>query len=309
MLANYLRVYDGLNPAIFLSICYTARKNFKKRENFFINSNQELNARFYPYASKLGDDKNVCQPENLTGLLPLMPAYAECTSGSECEVNLAKTKVEFSLPIPNFFTSNKGSCIKLKNTCTCSGPGICQSSLTKYKFECKSNGVCESKSYDTGAAVNGTYVFIYDTAIPDRSVVAGAFERKDENISYNGFGVGKFYSENFVCDKQNHGLNDLPKWFIDNRWQDFIYYALDPECSSAKKNCSKSTIKVGYKNKISAVLVSSGAKLKGQQRPSNDLSNYLENPSNLNDFGQSVFNPLAMPKSNSFNDLSVVVRH
>jgi hypothetical protein len=169
--------------------------------------------------------------------------------------------------------------------------------------------VCESKSYDTGAAVNGTYVFIYDTAIPDRSVVAGAFERKDENISYNGFGVGKFYSENFVCDKQNHGLNDLPKWFIDNRWQDFIYYALDPECSSAKKNCSKSTIKVGYKNKISAVLVSSGAKLKGQQRPSNDLSISLENPSNLNDVGHSVFNPLAMQKSNSFNDLSVVVRH
>lgn len=97
----------------------------------------------------------------------------------------------------------------------------------------------------------------------------------------------------------------LPKWFVDNRWQEVLYGAMAAGYApGAAQNCSSSCLTVGERTGIKFAVVAAGAGLSGQTRPSATLSNYLETSGAIsNSDGDDVFTASHLPKSATFNDL------
>jgi type II secretory pathway pseudopilin PulG len=110
-----------------------------------------------------------------------------------------------------------------------------------------------------------------------------------------------------TCTHPNVGLNVfLPAWFIESRWQDFMYYVISPDCSFATPGClAGGNITVGAQANVNALLVSTGAALVGQNRPSNNLVDYVDSIENSN--GDNVFDAVGTALSNIYNDQMLVV--
>jgi type II secretory pathway pseudopilin PulG len=111
-----------------------------------------------------------------------------------------------------------------------------------------------------------------------------------------------------ACSHPNVGLNAfLPAWFIESRWQDFMYYVISPDCSFATPGCLLGgSITVGAQANVNALLISTGAALAGQNRLlSNNLVDYVDSIENSN--GDNVFDAVGTPLSNIYNDQMLVV--
>lgn len=110
-----------------------------------------------------------------------------------------------------------------------------------------------------------------------------------------------------TCTHPNVGLNAfLPAWFVESLWQDYMYYVISGDCSFAAPGClTGGNITVGTQINVNALLITTGAALTGQIRPSNNLANYLDSLENTN--GDTVFDPVGTVLTNIYNDQMLVV--
>lgn len=107
-----------------------------------------------------------------------------------------------------------------------------------------------------------------------------------------------------TCTHPNPGLN-LPAWVTDNNWQSYLYYLISSNCSYATPGCAAGTITVGNQANINALLISTGSTIGVQNRPSNNIADYLDSAENTN--GDLVFDGIGTPLSAVYNDQSLIV--
>ncbi len=110
-----------------------------------------------------------------------------------------------------------------------------------------------------------------------------------------------------TCTHPNVGLNALlPNWFIESQWHDFIYYVISNDCSFATPGClGGGNLSAGAQLNVNALLISSGAALVGQVRPSNNPVDYLDSIENTD--GDNVFDAVGTVLSNIYNDQMLIV--
>jgi type II secretory pathway pseudopilin PulG len=110
-----------------------------------------------------------------------------------------------------------------------------------------------------------------------------------------------------TCSHPNVGLNAfLPAWFMESQWHQFMYYVISADCSFATPGClAAGSITAGTQANINALLISTGAALAGQARPSNIPANYLDSIENTD--GDNVFDAIGTALTNLYNDQMLVV--
>ncbi len=110
-----------------------------------------------------------------------------------------------------------------------------------------------------------------------------------------------------TCTHPNVGLNAfLPAWFTESLWQDYMYYVISADCSFATPGClAGGNISAGAQANMNALVISTGAALAGQIRPSNNTANYLDSIENAD--GDTVFDAIGTALTNSYNDQMLVV--
>lgn len=106
------------------------------------------------------------------------------------------------------------------------------------------------------------------------------------------------------CTHANPGLT-LPAWFTESSWQDYFYYVISNDCSYSTLGCATGDITVGGQANVKMLLISAGAIIGAQTRPSNNLANYLDSVENID--GDLVFDAIGTPLSNTYNDQSLIV--
>lgn len=108
-----------------------------------------------------------------------------------------------------------------------------------------------------------------------------------------------------ACTHPNPGLATLPAWFMESRWQDYLYYTVSNDCSFATPGCILGGITVGAQANRHALLILTGAPLAGQIRPSNNAANYLDSMENAD--GDSIFDAVGTPVTATYNDQMLIV--
>jgi len=274
--------------------------------DYYLNSSGVPANRFYPYAATLGSSDNACVESNLKGLLPLFSPFSSCISSSNCSSSFAKTpSIKFIHTCSGNYTAKTGACNFSGKTCTCSGQGSCTRNPTSMnssctgstrlrRFSCDANGNCKSN-------IAGQYTFTYIPPVPDKTVVTGSCSQGVSVVTCNG--SGSFSITN--CSHPNKVLTGLQSWFTDNLWQDFMYYDISNDCNYASPGCALGNLKVGTKANNHALIVSSGAKLNSQTRPSPLVEDYLDSAENTD--GNNVFDAIGTPRSNTYNDQMFIV--
>jgi len=106
------------------------------------------------------------------------------------------------------------------------------------------------------------------------------------------------------CTHPNPGFT-LPNWFTESSWQDYFYYAVSNDCSYATPGCVTGGITVGAQANVHALLISTGAAIGAQARPSSNISDYLDSIENAD--GDGVFDAVGTPLSSTYNDRSLIV--
>lgn len=257
-------------------------------------------SRFYPYAAPLGGINNVCSENNLSGFLPIQPSSASCTSSQACTLSFPMTQVKFTLVATEIYGSRTGACSRSGNACTCTGAGSCTKATPPSRtFTCTADGSCIS----SGTSPSGSFTFMYTPKIPDVTVAAGACSGSNGNVVCTD--VGDFSSPASNCSHPKPGLADLPKWFTDNLWQNYMYYQVSDDCIYSNAGCAIGKLTVGVKNNNHALVVSAGTSLGAQSRPSNLIADYLDSQENTN--GDNVFDAIGTRKSNTYNDQMFIV--
>lgn len=273
-------------------------------KRYYTNSNATAASRFYPYAANLGDANNACVDTNKAGLIPILPAYANCVSASSCIVGFPMTAADFSLTSGLGFSSATGACSRATGSCKCTGAGNCKrGGIT---FLCTAAGNCQS----SGVGSAGTFTFTYTPKTPDVTVTTGACAAGASVVNCNG--AGTFSSPPTTCTHANPGVASLPTWFTNNNWQDYIYYAISNNCSAASTGCAAANLSVGTHNNVHAVVIASGiilpftqAQATPQVRPSNNIADYLDSIENTN--GDTIFDATSKMKANDYNDQPTIV--
>ncbi|MDZ4141165.1 MAG: hypothetical protein U1C48_04060 [Methylotenera sp.] len=279
-----------------------AQEAASQLRKYYITSSATLANRFYPYAATLGDVNNACVNLSMSGLLPITPAQATCTSATVCSVSFPMTEVNFTRTVAAPYTSDSAACTRIGNICTCTGAGSCvKSGGAGTTFSCNSSGVCSS----TGISPNGSFSFTYVPKLPE--TITGTCSGGAGNVVCSS--VGSFSSPETTCTYPNPGLSNLPVWFTDNLWQDFIYYAVSSDCANTTPGCINPAVglTVGMKNNIDAVVISAGETLTGQARlPAATIPDYLDKAS-PSPYGATLFDAVGTPKSSAYNDQMFIV--
>lgn len=295
---------DELMDALENRALQEARQQLK---NYYLSSSALPDSRFYPYAAKLGETGNMCKEGELGGLLPLQPASAICTSNQTCSLSFSTTEVMFTSSAPSVYSTSTGACSDSGNTCTCAGAGSCSSVTPPARaFTCTANGICTS----SGANPNGSFTFTYTPQIPDVTDVSGACSGGNGTVSCTG--TGDFSSPRSSCSHSNPGLANLPQWFTVGLWQQYIYYAIASDCSSAVSGCKAAGLTVGARNNVDAVVIAAGyelpvtqAKPAGQIRPSSNVMDYLDSIENTDN--DLVYDGAGTPRNSKYNDQVIIV--
>jgi hypothetical protein len=305
---------DELMRAVERRATQEAAVQLKK---YYINSSVSAANRFYPYAASLGDANNGCVENKYSGL---MPYAASCSSNSDCSSSFFKTpQVEFSNSCIGDYTASSGACTFAGTTCACTGAGSCTRNPTKKNsvcidedtlrnFTCDNNGRCISN-------IAGKYTFTYLPPSPDNTVTNNACVVTAANI-ITCTGQGSFSVTN--CNHPNKTLASLPAWFTDNRWQDYIYYAISKNNSaSAPAPIDPAAyLTVGSRVNVQALVVASGSRLpsteaqplSGQSRPSTNITDYLDSLVNTaNPSNNTIFDSTSKMKSSNYNDQPLIV--
>ncbi len=142
------------------------------------------------------------------------------------------------------------------------------------------------------------------------SIVANASSFQVSDYNSGGSLVGQRYvtagtSTGVAISNLVYPLNFyLPKWFVDNRWQEVLYGAMAAGFApGAAQNCSTSCLTVGERTDIKFAIVAAGGSLSTQTRPSGVLTDYLEALGAVsNADADDVLTASHLPKSSTFND-------
>ncbi len=97
----------------------------------------------------------------------------------------------------------------------------------------------------------------------------------------------------------------LPSWFVQNIWQDFIYYAVSSDCNLATTGCALGDITVGTQTNVDALVISTGAAMATQARPSVLEADYLDSVVNAD--GDNVYDAVGTVLTNTYNDQMLIV--
>lgn len=257
----------------------------------------------FPSAAAIGYIGNSCG--NTNGFLPL--PSCECTRtvtalgdsvSCDCPFDSAAATpalITYSYTgIGNYTAPATGACtIPTATSCRCTGAGSCSSPTRS--FQCYADGTCAARNNIATPNFNITYT------LP--SSVTGIFS----DVTKNPIGLPNCTSSpttmscsNFTYAQGTVGcapaqlLTGLPGWFLSSRWKHYMYYAAAPPL-----------LTVGNTGGVTAVLITTGAPLTGQTRPSSNRNNYLDSPENRD--GPPVFTGVGQPLTNTFNDQAVIV--
>lgn len=196
--------------------------------------------------------------------------------------------------IGNYTAPVTGACtVPTATSCRCTGAGSCSSPTRS--FQCYVDGTCAARNNIATPNFNISYT------LP--SSVTGIFS----NVTKNPIGLPNCTSSpttmscsNFTYAQGTVGcapaqlLTGLPSWFLSSRWKHYMYYAVAPPL-----------LTVGNTVGVTAVVISTGAPLTGQTRPSSLLNNYLDSPENAG--APFVFSGMGQPLTNTFNDQAMIV--
>lgn len=287
-------------------------------KRYYTNSNANAANRFYPYAANLGDTSNACVEGSSAGLLPLS---AICKSNSDCVSSFIKTpSIQFTRVCSGNYTASTGACTFSGTTCTCTGAGSCTRNPTSINNSCLSTTNLRRLTCDTSghcvSNVIGQFTYTYTPPIPDNTVVGGACTATALN-TITCTGPGNFSVTN--CSHPNKLLATMPAWFIDNQWQDYIYYAVSNNCSAASTGCAAANLRVGAHNNVHALVIAPGITLPvtevlaaPQVRPSGNITDYLDSLVNTDggtptDPTNIIFDATSKMKSIDYNDQPLIV--
>lgn len=302
----YLQPYQFNDKLIYITIDElmaavekrAAQEAGQELRNYYVASSATPANRFYPYAATLGDVNSACADNNKSGVIPIVPASANCSSPSACAITFPMTSVSFSLTSGSIFSSATGSCSKATGDCDCTGAGNCKRGAIT--FTCSATGNCVS----SGAGSSGTFEFTYTPTAPDTTSTTGACSGGAGTVACTG--AGTFFSTPTNCAHPKPGLSTLPTWFTDNHWQDFITYQLSNDCTFTTPGCVVGSLTVGGKTNVRALLISSSKTLSSQAaRPTNNLSDYLDSVENTD--GNLVFDSVGKTRSSTYNDQMFIV--
>lgn len=126
----------------------------------------------------------------------------------------------------------------------------------------------------------------------------------DEGLLQGGLPINNAAS---ACSHPNNGLTNLPAWFTESRWQDFMYYVISNDCSFALPGCAVGGIQVGAQTNVDALLIHAGAIIAGlgQTRPSPNQANYLDSIENAD--MDLVFDAVGTLQTNNYNDQMLII--
>ncbi len=143
-----------------------------------------------------------------------------------------------------------------------------------------------------------------DRFYPYAAVLGDVNNVCDEGALQGGLPINNILS---ACSHPKNGLNNLPVWFTESRWQDFMYYVISNDCTFSVPGCGLGGIQVGAQANVDALLISTGAIIPslGQVRPSPNPANYLDSIENADtDF---VFDASSTLLTNNYNDQMLIV--
>lgn len=107
------------------------------------------------------------------------------------------------------------------------------------------------------------------------------------------------------CAHSGAGSMVLPAWFIEGRWQDYLYYVISSNCTYSVHGCAVGELTVGAQGNVNALLISAGPILAMQSRPSNNLTDYFDSLENTNaDF---IFDAVGTAHTSTYNDQMLIV--
>lgn len=263
-----------------------------------------LGLAVFPSAAAIGYIGNSCGGTN--GFLPL--PSCECTrtvtalgDSVSCDcpfdsVAATPASITYSYTgIGNYTAPPTGSCSVVPTTtsCRCTGVGSCSSPTRS--FQCYADGTCAARnniatpnfaiSYSLPSSVTGGFLNVTKNPAALPNCTSSPTTMACSNFTYAQGTVGCVAAQL---------LAGLPGWFLSSRWKHYMYYAVAPP-----------VLTVGNAGGVTAVVISTGAPLAGQMRPSSLLNNYLDSPENIG--APIVFSGTGQPLTNTFNDQAVIV--
>jgi hypothetical protein len=243
------------------------------RKYYLASSTNPLN-RAYPDAASIGYVQgSSCIDGKNYGFLPFVRLACD---GSKCQSDFSAT-VKFTSD--KSYATSTGQCSFSSKVCTCTGAGSCVKTTSPARsFVCTKNGTCIS---------NITGAFVYDLSAFSNLVGTGGCALAN--------GVGTCSTKGSInpgstCKNLDHTL--FPEWFFNNEWKHFLYYA-------------KGNLTVGNKS-ASSVLATTGADLTNN-RPSNNVRDYLDNPNPLPNHGTTLFDAVGTKRATLYNDQMFIV--
>jgi len=293
------------------------------------------NYSFFPFAATLGSSTspNQCVSGNLRGLLPTQTSSCTCLSNfsnRNCTCGWsALTAVSYTRTgTTNYFGTSGSSAptppcqvrttTLANDTCYCTaGGGNCKrAGLTTARFGCDASGQCTF--YNTS---NSGYFKLTSTQ-PLSLPYPNPGSNKctvNSNVATCTFTANGQEGDFIVGDcsdpdiTNNPATNNLPSWFLDNNWQNEIYYRVSTNCTSAGTGCTTATpqITVGTTTGVRALLISPGRPItatpyaipKGaaqSARPSTDIRDYLDSTENTD--GDTAFDAVNTHRTSNYND-------
>lgn len=308
---------DELMVALEKRVGEEARHALKAYEN--ANGN-------YPYASKLGASGYAGSTPSDSGLLPvyqtcnldLLNRKFSCEQPIFDDVVSGINEIIFSVKNPSLFSdldNQNGSCTieSTNKECHCTGNGYCRSSASGFEFACD---IEDRECTVTGAETELT------AAIAQIELEGGYFQQQNNSCTITGAvfedavsGCPLTSAISVLCDSSlgdgdvsANPLTDeslgayLPNWFIENQWQNHVYYHMTRPSAASLFVGAQST---------DAVIITTGARINNapfavsksgaQNRPScNNLRDFLDSVENAD--GGPQYDAASTQRSTNFND-------
>jgi hypothetical protein len=103
---------------------------------------------------------------------------------------------------------------------------------------------------------------------------------------------------NMICSGLADWTGSLPNWFMVNKWFNVIYYSVSPGYKfGGTGTCAGGCLAVGANNNIRALFFMPGTPIGAASRPSNSLTDYLEDPQNQMGWSAGANDTYAAPTS------------
>ena len=104
----------------------------------------------------------------------------------------------------------------------------------------------------------------------------------------------------------------LPTWYTDHKWNEFIYAAISPDASPAVggRACAANCLSAGVRTGLNAVVISSGKMINTQNRyvTTPSVTDFLEAP-NVSGASTRIFAETSASQSSTYADTVVTIPH